>query len=306
MTPRTPAAPTGVWQPYLLAVLTVLLFAGHTVVGRAMRDDIPPIALVFWRSMTALAIVTPFVFAELRAQWRPLLRHWPVMVALGLSQAVIGQSLLYSGLHTATAATTGLLHTTMPMLTILIAWVWLRERPARLQLIGVAIASAGVVVIIARGSLENLRNLDFVTGDLMVELAFVSWAVYPIFVTRVPPGANPFAVFWAMTLAGGTMTAPLYVGELVFTDARIVFDATTILTLLYCAVFASILALVCLNVAVARLGPARAQAAFFLMPVFTALLGAALLGETLGLYHVVGMALVVSGVWLTARERARS
>ncbi|MSP51364.1 MAG: DMT family transporter [Alphaproteobacteria bacterium] len=295
------AAPTA-WLPYVLATGTVLFFAGHTTLGRAIRYDIPPIALVFWRALVALAIITPFVFPTLRRQFSRLASAWRVVVALAISQVVFGQCFLYVGLQTATATTAGLLHASIPIVSTLVAWIWLRQAPTRLQSIGIAVALVGLITIVVRGSLQTLRELDFVKGDFIVEIAFISWGVYSVVVSQVSKDINPLVVFWGMTLASLMFVAPLYAAEIVFTDARVALDLVTVLTVAYCAIFASILALIFLNIAVARIGPVRAGAPFFLMPVFTTLLGVIVLGESLHLYHLFGMVLVASGVWLTSRR----
>ena len=82
------------WLPYLLVTLTVLFFAGNSIVGRAVRDDVPPMGLTFWRSVIALAVLLPFVMAPLRRQWPLVRRHWKLIMLLGAAQSAGGQALL--------------------------------------------------------------------------------------------------------------------------------------------------------------------------------------------------------------------
>ena len=90
--------------------------------------------------------------------------------------------------------------------------------------------------------------------------------------------------------------------EILLTPARVEVNAVNIAAILYTASLGSILALVCYNVGIAHIGPARASIIFYLMPVFIALMAVGLLGEEMRPYHLVGMVLVLGGVYLTSRK----
>ena len=54
------------------------------VLGRAIRGDVPPLSLAFWRWAIALALTLPLALPHLRTQWPLLKRGWPAIVILGL------------------------------------------------------------------------------------------------------------------------------------------------------------------------------------------------------------------------------
>lgn len=74
----------------------------------------------------------------------------------------------------------------------------------------------------------------------------------------------------------------------------------------YVALLPSVVAYALFNAAVATLGPASAGQAITLMPLFGALLAALILGEQLHGHHLVGMALILGGIVVSAIVRARS
>ena len=47
-------------HPYLLLTLTALFWSGNIVLGRAIRADVPPLALAFWRWVVSLLLTLPF------------------------------------------------------------------------------------------------------------------------------------------------------------------------------------------------------------------------------------------------------
>ena len=55
---------------YGFLVFAILLWAGNAIIGRIAPDsDVPPIALNFWRWVTAFVVLLPFAWPKLRAQW---------------------------------------------------------------------------------------------------------------------------------------------------------------------------------------------------------------------------------------------
>ena len=293
------------WAPYLLLTMTVLFFAGNHVIGRAVRDDIPPLALTFWRSFIAFALLMPFVASRVRAQLPLVLKCWKLMVLLGFTQLVTGQALVYYGLHTTTAVNSGMIQSTRPALVMLVAWLLLRDRITLRQGAGLLIAFFGAVAIILRGDMDTLFSLNFVVGDLWVQLAILNFAFYMVVLKWAPAELEPVVLFQALTFAGLVFLAPLYAGEILFTEGRIHWSGATVLAILYTAVFASILALIFLNVGIAHVGPGKAGMFMYLTPVVTASLAVTVLDEPLHRYHLLGVALVLSGVYLATRARAK-
>ena len=167
--PREPAGRGGfigqhAWAPYFLVILTVGFYAGNHVVARAVHNDISPMALVFWRSMGAAIVLAPFVARPFIRQWPLLRRNWKLFLVLALLQVVLGQSTLYVGLQTATALNAGFINATMPALTIAFAWLLAGESVSRRQVIGLIVATFGVLAIIMRGDFNRLLALAFVPG----------------------------------------------------------------------------------------------------------------------------------------------
>jgi len=287
----------------VLVAMSMLFFAGNTVTGRAMHEEMPPMALVFWRQIGAMVLLTPFVYRELHRKWPLVIQHWRLIAVVGITQVVTGQAMIYAGLQTTTAINTGVIGTTQAPLILVVAWLLYRSTISLRQGFGLALAIIGVLAIVSRGSFGVLLGFDFVIGDLLVQLATLSWAVYTTLLRRVPPGLGPYAMTLAATVFGALGMAPLYAGELLLTDARMAVTLPSLAAMAYFIVCSSVLALVFLTIGVARIGPVRASAFFYTIPVLTAGLAVLLLGETLALYHLVGMVLVLAGVYLASGRR---
>ena len=289
------------WAPYLVLALAMLFMGSNVVVGRAIRETIPPMGLTFWRCLVAVVLLAPLVAPQLRTQGRVVVRHWRLMLVLGFTWAISGHALVLLGLHTTTAVNAGVITATQPALTMVVAWLLLRHAVASRQILGVVVALVGVVAIIARGDIGTLLGLDVVIGDLWVQLSMVSFAFYNTAVRRAPQGLNAFVLFLATSVSATLILLPFYVAEMVLFGAYVAFDATTAATALYMAVFASILGSALMTMGIKQIGPGKSASFTSLIPVFTAILAVTFLGETLRLYHFIGITLVLGGVYMISR-----
>jgi drug/metabolite transporter (DMT)-like permease len=83
-------------------------------------------------------------------------------------------------------------------------------------------------------------------------------------------------------------------------------DATNLLTLFYVAVFPSTVAYICFNRGVRLIGANRAAPFFHVVPVFGAVMAIVFLGERPRLFHIIGFALVLTGVFVASRKQAKT
>ena len=142
-----------------------------------------------------------------------------------------------------------------------------------------------------------LRSLHINRGDLWVLLAVVSWAFYTFLLRKRPAGLHPLSFLGSIIVIGLLVLAPFYAWE-VSQGARVGTDLATCGSILYVALFPSVLAFIFWNQAVGEVGPNKAGLFLHLMPVFGAILSSLFLGESLHLYHLAGMGLIFSGIYL--------
>ncbi len=146
-------------HPYLLLTLTTLFWSGNMVVGRAIRADVPPLTLAFWRWAIAFALTLPFALPHLRAQWPLLKRGWPAVVLLGLLGVGGYNTFAYIALQHTAATNAVLLNSFIPIATIALSWAFLNKRLRGSEWLGVLISLSGVILIVARGTHHPSRPL---------------------------------------------------------------------------------------------------------------------------------------------------
>lgn len=175
-----------------LAALASLCWAGNWVLGRAIRADVPPFGLTFWRWAVASLILFPFVRAHWAADWRAFRAHTPLILGMALLSAAMFQSMTYIGLHSTEAVNALLVSATMPLFMVMIAGLVLRERFLPRQLIGIGVSFLGVAYIIARGEPARFLALHLNIGDVWIHAALVVLGLYPCCSSLSLPPSPPW------------------------------------------------------------------------------------------------------------------
>lgn len=290
-------------------VLTLppLLWAGNAVVGRAMVGQVPPLALNAMRWWLALALLLPIAWRVLREP-RDITSRWKHFAVLGLLGVGSYNALQYMAVQTSTPLNVTLIAASSPVWMLLVGRVFYGERPGSRQLGGAALSLAGVLLVISRGSLDTLRQVQLVPGDLLMLLAILLWAGYSWMLARPPvhlrgearPGWN-WAEFLLVQMLFGTAWATLAAGiEAPLTTTTIHWTPAVIAALLYVAIGPSLIAYRAWGLGVATVGPTVATFFANLTPVFAGVMSAALLGEAPRWYHAASFVLIAAGILVSS------
>ncbi|MBK8018976.1 MAG: tetratricopeptide repeat protein [Betaproteobacteria bacterium] len=177
-------------------------YGRNLVVGRAMRAEIPPVAMSFWRWTIAFLLILPFTYRDVWSKRADIARAWPVLTLLGLVGIGLFNTMCYIALTMTTATNATLFNSVVPVFIPPIAWVLLRERTTARQMIGILSSLLGVLVIVAKGDMQALQALDFNRGDVWLLIAMVLWALYTVLL-RFRPGGMGMLTFLATILVFG-------------------------------------------------------------------------------------------------------
>jgi len=294
------------WSPiWLLAALPPLFWAGNFVLARALHMEITPIALSFWRWAIALLILLPFVYSGLWRQRRLLLRHWPVLTLFAVLGVTNYNTFAYLGLQHTTATNGVLLSSVTPVVIVALSFLLFRVPLRGVQLLGILLSLAGVVLIATEGRPVMLARLELNRGDLWILAASLDWALYSVFLRWRPAGLEAKTFLAAIIAIGLLPLAVLYAWDLA-AGHRFALNATNLAAIGYVALFPSVLAYVFWNRAVAEMGPNRTGQYLHLMPAFGAALAILLLGERLQAFHLVGAVMIAAGIVLATVGKERN
>lgn len=173
------------------------------------------------------------------------------------------------------------------------------------------LSTLGVTTVLTRGDWAQLAALRLVAGDMLMLLATAAWSLYSWLLSRPPqdqPDPPALRGDWAAWLLAqvvpGLLWSALFTGVewAVNPGLNVNWGWPLWTALIYVAAGPSILAYYCWGAGVSAAGPQMAGFFVNLTPLFAAILSAALLGELPKAYHAVAFALIVGGIWVSAKR----
>ena len=297
---QAPAARGLFGNAYLLLALASLCWSGNHLMGRAIAGHVPPLTISTLRWLLAAAILYPFVRSQLRRDWPAIRQKLGVLTYLSLLGGGVFGALQFVGLQLTTALNVSVMNSLGPVFIAAASAAMFRDRLTGGQFAGIVISLIGVLVIISKLDPAVFSDLGFNIGDIIVFLNMVLWAVYSASL-RWRPKIHPISFMFMFALISGVVMFPTSVWEystgFVLRPTLLTFSAIAFVT-----VFSTIVAFVSWARGVELIGPNRAGVFLHLIPIYSALLTGALLGEPLRFYHVVGFVLILIGVWCAARR----
>lgn len=280
-----------------MLVAGAFVIATNHVLGRFVSGEIPPMALAFWRVAIGAMVLLPIAWPELVATRRTIFAHWKLFLALAFVFMPLGNAAVYVAYNFTTAINGAVIATAQPALTMLLAWLLLRQTVTLLQGLGIAVAALGVLVIIMRGDLAALASLTLGVGDLIMLVATLGFALYTVLLRRVPPDIGPMLILIIVQIFSSLLMAPFYFYESL-TYLAVPLTWKSIAILLWIGTAIAVVAVGLNNMVVLTLGPNKASIGHYLRALFIAGMATILLGEAFELFHAVAFGLVIAGVLL--------
>ncbi len=282
---------------YALPLLAVLIWAINIVVTRYAVDVISPMSISFYRWFIAWLILTPFVLLPVIRQWQQLRPYLGHMAVLGLFGMVCYQGFAYTAAHYTTATNMGIINAFIPIFSILLSIIILNIRPSRIALVGTAISILGLMYLITQGDFSRLIQGQHIWGDVLMIIAVALYAFYGVFLQRWQLKLPLFSMLYLQITFAVLMHIPL----LMYTGLDML-TAANIPSVLYAAVFPSIIAPFVWMVSIGQLGANRSSIFLNLAPIFTAIIAYIFLHEAWTVYHTVGGAMVLLGILLAQKK----
>lgn len=271
----------------VLMGITVTLWGFSWIVMKHLATLIGPFDLVMLRYGVAFIIVFIMLLATRQSLALP-----PFWLTLGIAvfQTTAFQCLSQLALIQGGAGHVVMLAYTMPFWVVLFAWILMRERPSRQQMVALALAAVGLTAVIA-----PWRGLGSLTGSLLALAGGMGWGVGTILAKRLfqrhaPNVLNVTA--WQMLL-GAMLTWPF---TLVFPQPDVAWTPEVVWGIAYMSILASALGWWLWLSVVRRVSATVAGMSSLGVPVLTVILAWALLGERPTLLEVVGIVFIMAGL----------
>ncbi|MCC7479789.1 DMT family transporter [bacterium] len=248
-----------------------------------------------------LGLLTMLALARIRAV--------PLRIAPGAWPALIGGALILPvhfyvqivGLSHTSATNTGWILAVSPLLIILATGLLHSEPLGWRVWLGLAGASAGLLLLVSRGDPMGL-SFGGHLGDWLVLSTACTWALYTLVTRRLPAGQHPLATSLCVMTPMGLVSIA-YTGASLPFDALLEWPAEAWLALVFLGILGIGIAHWFWQEGVQRVGAARAGMLLYLEPLSTLALAVPYLHEQVGWYTWVGGGLILGAVLLAETKQ---
>ena len=290
-------------RPYVLLVLTMLMWSANGNAGRLAIDQISPMMIVSLRWLIASSVLIFFARDQIRNDWKILKQH-PVIIGFGGTFGFTGfNALFYLAAHHTSAVNMTILQGSLPVFVLLGAALVYRLPVSLMEWMGVGLTLCGVGIVAIQGDLSAIAKFSFNIGDGWLILACLIYSAYAL-ALRNRPKVSGIGFFTVLAIAAFISSLPLLIWESALGETQWPTSEGWLL-LLFIALFPSLLAQICFLRAVDLIGPGRASIFTNLVPIFGPMIAVGLLGETFHPFHAVALVLVLLGIALAEWRKIR-
>ncbi|UZP66621.1 DMT family transporter [Desulfovibrio mangrovi] len=281
---------------YLFIILSIINWSGNFVASRGMADMGSPGALNLLRWGLATVLFAPF---GIRALWREraeVLRLFMPLSVIALSGISLFDTLIFLAGHTSEALNMSLISTLSPLLTALTAQCFLRQRFHGRMYVGIAVSFLGVCLLVTNGNLLRLGSMEFAAGDIIILATALMSAIYNHTIKLVADRISQATLLMASCLLGTIYLVPVVLWEGGGSFNLPDMTSTLIWSLLYLAIFASLLCYLLWNMAVQVLGATKTAMFYYTLPPVSGFAAWVVLGEPVGMDQLLSGAIILAGI----------
>ena len=287
---------------YGAVVLAAVLWGGSIVAQKMALGSFSAVEASVLRDIGGLAILLATWWFQERGTFRIERADIWLLGLLGLG--VLGNHLLIlMGLNYVSGAVGGVIIGSSPVVTALLSAMLIRDVPLRAVWAGAVLSFAGVGLVSVAG-FQAAGEHPWL-GSVLVFLGVLSWALYSIGSRTIMERISPLTVNWTTLMIATLLQIPL-----LWTDQKMVQAGLSSVTtsdwlaLGYLVIFATAVAQQAWLFGIKGVGPSRASVLGNLTPVAAIGLSALILGESVGLVEIIGICLILAGVFVVNRQTA--
>ncbi|MEZ5195375.1 MAG: DMT family transporter [Bacteroidales bacterium] len=280
---------------YILAILSMLFWGMSFVWSSIVFQYYPPVTTVFLRLVISAALLFAGIklFGRMEGIVRKDYKLFFLSALFNPFLYFLGESY---GLKYSSPTISAVVIATIPLFTPVAAYYILGEKLRIMNIIGIVISFAGIIVMLA--------NKDFIISASPSGIAFLLFAVgsaiaYSVYLKRLSKKYSAVFIIAVQNLLGAIYFFPVFL-LLDFNEfISVPLNFRLVSSLLALAIFCSSLAYVFFTISTREIGISKTNIFANLIPVFTAVFSYFILAEYFNAQKIAGMAIVLLGLYLS-------
>ncbi len=282
-------------QVHIIAFISMFFWGMSYVWSKIVFQTYSPLTTIYFRLLISFVVL--YVFGYASGQLKPIQKRDRLLF---LGSAFLNPFLYFVGenygLSLVSASLSAIIVATIPLFAPFAGWYFFRERLSPLNVTGLLISFAGLLLIIVNKDFQLNANP---WGVLLLFLAVFSAVFYVVALKQLTERYNPVTIITWQNMIGSLYFLPFFLvidGPVFITIKPGILPLVSLFML---GIFASSVAYVLYTLVVKYLGVIKSSLYTNLIPVFTIIFSFYLLGESFTLRKIAGMAIVITGVVLS-------
>jgi len=272
----------------LAGLAFALIWSSAFTSARIIVADAPPILSLSLRFLIS-GLIGIALARFLGQTWRLTPGQWRATIVFGLCQNALYLGLNFVAMQTVEASLASIIASTMPLAVGFAGWVIFRERLSALGVLGLCAGAGGVALIMGA---RMQAGADFY-GIALCFIAVASLTVATLMVRGASSGGNLLMIVGLQMLVG---SAFLVIPGLIFDQPVVNWSMKLVLAFSYTVLMPGLVATFIWFWLVQRIGAVKAATFHFLNPFFGVMIAVVLLGETLRIWDIVGVVIIMFGI----------
>lgn len=282
------------WIPYGAALLSMIFWSFSFVWVKVVYEAYGPLTTVLFRLILSAGMLLAFTLLSRKLQRiKPGdLKYFVMLAFFEPFLYFMGESY---GLKYVSSTVAAVIVATIPLFSPILAWYFYKEKLSRTNLFGLIITFLGVSLVV----LDN--SFNFTASPLGVALEFVAvlGAIgYSSVLKGISHRYNTFSIITYQNLIGAVFFLPFWLGLEMNDFLQIPFNMKSFAAIVKLAIFASTFAFILFTYSIRTLGINKSNIFINVIPVCVAIIAFIILGDRLNFHQMVGIAIVISGLFL--------
>lgn len=280
---------------YLLILFTIILFSTLEVTGKLIGADISPYAITLYRFLLGGLIMLPFALFNLQKEKIKLSRKEIFKLSVpGFINVSISMLFLQLAIYYGQANISAILISSNSVFVAIFSYFILRERLSLYKLIGLVIGLLGIIIIIANHQVASKEVINGPLGIIFACLSSLSFGFYTVISKKFIKEYGNLVTNSISFLAGSLLLA--LISLIAGFDISMNLTVKNISFIAYLGVFVSGLAYLSYFAGLKRVSTVVGSSFFFLKPAIASILAYFIFRETLTMWQILGIIIVVIGV----------
>ncbi|WXR61306.1 DMT family transporter [Peptostreptococcaceae bacterium AGR-M142] len=283
-----------IFKKYIM-VIACIFWAGAFIAGKFSVKEFPVFSLTFFRFFFAVILMIPILKIK-NENFKIDKNDFFTFLKLGIIGMVGYHILFFMALKFTSSGNSSLIAATNPIITTILAYIFLKEKISIKNTISICISFFGVLIIITNGDINFITNMHFNKGDIIMVFAVFCWASYSIISKNILKKYSPLKVTFYAFLFCTLFLIPFVIYE----NPMSYIPNTSLkgwLAVLYMSIFASLIGYLIQQISIKNIGPSKTNLYINLVPMFSMIFAYFILGEPITKIKLIAGLFIVTGVY---------